>query len=265
MLEVSKLSVRYGRHAALQGVSLRVKTGEIAVMLGANGAGKSSLLKAVAGVVPSEPGTEVRLNGRAISGLEAHLIVEQGIAFVPEARGVFGELSVEENLDLGAFAKRARGTEQSTREFTYDLFPRLAERRRQQVRTMSGGEQQMVAISRALMSRPDILMLDEPSLGLSPLLSKELFRSLKTIAKSGVGILLVEQNARLSLRIADRGYLIENGAIAGEDIADNLRNNPAVISAYLGGSADNARLDIEADVDVAQVGSPSFRAVDQCR
>ncbi|MBR0752183.1 ABC transporter ATP-binding protein [Bradyrhizobium jicamae] len=240
MLEVSNLGVRYGRHIALQGVSLRVEKGEISVMLGANGAGKSTLLKAVAGIVPSEPGTQVRMNGRAISGLEAHRIVEQGIALVPEGRGVFGDLSVEENLALGAFAKRARGTKQSTLQLIFGLFPRLAERKRQQVRTMSGGEQQMVAISRALMSRPDILMLDEPSLGLSPLLSKELFRSLKTIAESGYGILLVEQNAKLSLKIADRGYLIENGAIAGEDTADNLRHNPAVLSAYLGGRASNA-------------------------
>ncbi|MCK1515498.1 ABC transporter ATP-binding protein [Bradyrhizobium sp. 190] len=235
MLEVSNLGVRYGRHMALQGVSLHVGKGEISVMLGANGAGKSSLLKAVAGIVPSEPGTEIRMNGRVISGLAAHLIVEHGIALVPEGRGVFGELTVEENLALGAFAKRARGSEQSTLRLVHELFPRLAERKRQQVRTMSGGEQQMVAIGRALMSMPDILMLDEPSLGLSPLLSKELFRSLKKIAASGFGILLVEQNARLSLKIADRGYLIENGAIAGEDTAHNLRHNPAVINAYLGG------------------------------
>ena len=238
MLEVSNLGVRYGRHMALQGVSLQVGKGEISVMLGANGAGKSSLLKAVAGVVPSEPGTEIRLNGRSISRLDAHRIVEHGVALVPEGRGVFGELTVEENLSLGAFAKRARGSEKSTLAFVYDLFPRLAERSRQEVRTMSGGEQQMVAIGRALMSKPDILMLDEPSLGLSPLLSKDLFKSLKKIAASGFGILLVEQNARLSLKIADRGYLIENGAIAGEDTADNLRNDPAVISAYLGGRSE---------------------------
>ena len=240
MLEVSNLGVRYGRHTALQGVSLHVGKGEISVMLGANGAGKSSLLKAIAGIVPAEPGTEIRMNGRVISGLDAHLIVEQGIALVPEGRGVFGDLTVAENLALGAFAKRARGGEQSTLRLVHDLFPRLVERKRQQVRTMSGGEQQMVAIGRALMSMPDILMLDEPSLGLSPLLSKELFKSLKKIAASGFGILLVEQNARLSLKIADRGYLIENGTIAGEDTAQNLRHNPAVIDAYLGGGADQA-------------------------
>ncbi|MDB5626194.1 MAG: transporter ATP-binding protein [Tardiphaga sp.] len=237
MLEVSNLGVRYGHHTALHGVSLRIERGEISVMLGANGAGKSSLLKAIAGIVPTQPGTDIRLNGRTISGLEAHLIVERGIALVPEGRGVFGELTVEENLALGAFAKRARASEKATLRLVNDLFPRLAERKRQQVRTMSGGEQQMVAIGRALMSRPEILMLDEPSLGLSPLLSKDLFKSLKTIAASGFGILLVEQNARLSLKIADRGYLIENGAITGEDTAYNLRQNAAVVSAYLGGHA----------------------------
>lgn len=240
MLEVSNLGVRYGHHTALHGVSLHVKKAEISVMLGTNGAGKSSLLKAVAGIVRTEPGTEIRMNGQAISGMAAHRIVEHGIALVPEGRGVFGELSVEENLALGAFAKRARASEQSTLRLVYDLFPRLTERKRQQVRTMSGGEQQMVAIGRALMSAPDILMLDEPSLGLSPLLSKDLFKSLRKIAASGFGILLVEQNARLSLKIADRGYLIENGAITGEDSADNLRHDPAVINAYLGGRTDQA-------------------------
>lgn len=235
MLEVNNLGVRYGRHTALQGVSLYVERGKISVMLGGNGAGKSSLLKAVAGMVRTDSGTGIRMNGHEIAGLQAHKIVEQGIALVPEGRGVFGDLTVEENLKLGAYAKRARGSEKATLDLVHELFPRLVERKRQQVRTMSGGEQQMVAIGRALMSRPDILMLDEPSLGLSPLLSKELFRSLKRIAASGFGILLVEQNARLSLKIADRGYLIENGAIAGEDTAENLRHDPAVVDAYLGG------------------------------
>jgi branched-chain amino acid transport system ATP-binding protein len=238
MLEVSNLSVCYGRHMALRGVSLYVKRGKISVLLGGNGAGKSSLLKAVAGVVHAEAGAEIRMNGRTILGLQAHEIVEQGIALVPEGRGVFGDLTVGENLALGAYAKRARGGKQTTIELVHELFPRLAERKRQQVRTMSGGEQQMVAIGRALMSRPDILMLDEPSLGLSPLLSKELFKSLKKIAANGFGILLVEQNARLSLKIADRGYLIENGTIAGEDNAEELQRDAAVIRAYLGGRAN---------------------------
>jgi branched-chain amino acid transport system ATP-binding protein len=168
--------------------------------------------------------------------MKAHRIVEEGIALVPEGRGIFGELTVAENLQLGAFAARARRGEKETLEKIYALFPRLAERKAQVARTMSGGEQQMVAIGRALMSRPEILMLDEPSLGLSPLLTQELFRSLKAVAATGVGLLLVEQNARQSLKIADRGYLIENGAVTGENSASALMSDPAVVNAYLGGS-----------------------------
>lgn len=235
MLEVKDLSVSYGRHRALDGVALRVDKGEICVILGANGAGKSTLLKAIAGMVRPESGS-VMMNGRQIFGMKAHRIVEEGIALVPEGRGIFGDLTVAENLQLGAYAARARSHEDRTLAEIYRLFPRLAERKSQVARTMSGGEQQMVAIGRALMSRPDILMLDEPSLGLSPLLSKELFRSLGEVAKTGVGILLVEQNARQSLKISDRGYLIENGHVTGENTAEALMNNPAVINAYLGGA-----------------------------
>ena len=230
MLEVKNLAVTYGRHRALEGVSLKVEKGEICVILGANGAGKSSLLKAIAGMVKADAG-EVFMNGRTVTRAKPHLIVEEGIALVPEGRGIFGDLTVAENLQLGAFAKRARHDEQKTLEEIYGLFPRLAERKAQIARTMSGGEQQMVAIGRALMSKPGILMLDEPSLGLSPLLSKELFKSLSAIAATGVGILLVEQNARLSLQIARRGYLIENGAITGENTAQALMRDPAVVSA----------------------------------
>jgi branched-chain amino acid transport system ATP-binding protein len=176
------------------------------------------------------------MNGKRITALKPHRIVEEGIALVPEGRGIFGDLSVAENLQLGAFASRARRDEAATLDLVYKLFPRLAERRRQVARTMSGGEQQMVAIGRALMSRPDILMLDEPSLGLSPLLTKELFRSLQDVAATGVGILLVEQNAKQSLNIADRGYLIENGLVVGEDTARALMSDPAVVQAYLGGA-----------------------------
>ncbi|ARP97681.1 ABC-type branched-subunit amino acid transport system ATPase component [Pseudorhodoplanes sinuspersici] len=235
MLEVLNLSVRYGRHQALSGVSTSITKGEVCVILGANGAGKSSLLKAIAGMVKVEPGSEIRMNGDRITGMKAHRIVEKGIALVPEGRGIFGELTVAENLQLGAFPGRARSGESETLTRIYTLFPRLAERKSQIARTMSGGEQQMVAIGRALMSQPDILMLDEPSLGLSPVLTKELFRSLKSIAATGVGILLVEQNARQSLKIADRGYLIEVGCITGEGSAESLMSDPAVINAYLGG------------------------------
>ncbi len=235
MLEIRNLSVRYGRHRALDNVSVTIAKGEICVILGANGAGKSSLLKAIAGTVKVEPGSEIRMNGDRITGMKAHRIVEQGIALVPEGRGIFGELTVAENLQLGAFPGRARSREHETLERIYAMFPRLAERKSQIARTMSGGEQQMVAIGRALMSQPDILMLDEPSLGLSPVLTKELFRSLKSIAATGVGILLVEQNARQSLKIADRGYLIEVGCITGEGTAQSLMSDPAVVNAYLGG------------------------------
>jgi branched-chain amino acid transport system ATP-binding protein len=237
MLEIFNLGVRYGRHVALEGVSAKVSKGEICVILGANGAGKSSLLGAIAGLVVSQPGTRIIMNGKDVTRLEAHLIVEEGIALVPEGRGIFGELTVAENLRLGAHAKRAKARSANTLDFVYGLFPRLAERRSQLAQTMSGGEQQMVAIGRALMSRPDILMLDEPSLGLSPLLSKDLFKSLAVIASEGFGILLVEQNARLSLKTAHRGYLIETGRITGEDSAARLLTDPKVISAYLGGGA----------------------------
>jgi len=236
MLEVANIAVSYGRHRALEGVGVRIDSGEICVILGANGAGKSTLLKAIAGMVAAEPGGSIRMNGKQILGMNAHRIVEEGIALVPEGRGIFGELTVAENLQLGAFAARARRDEKETLETVFRLFPRLAERKAQVARTMSGGEQQMVAVGRALMSRPEILMLDEPSLGLSPLLTQELFRSLKAVAATGVGILLVEQNARQSLKIADRGYLIENGAVTGENSASALMNDPAVVNAYLGGS-----------------------------
>ena len=239
MLDVAGLTVSYGRHRALESASLKVAKGEICVILGANGAGKSTLLKAIAGMVKPDSG-EVTMNGRAISRLKPHRIVEEGIALVPEGRGIFGDLTVAENLQLGAFASRARRDEDATLERIYALFPRLAERKRQVARTMSGGEQQMVAIGRALMSKPEILMLDEPSLGLSPILTQELFRSLTAVAATGVGILLVEQNARQSLKIARRGYLIENGHVAGENTAEALMHDPAVIAAYLGGAAGSA-------------------------
>jgi branched-chain amino acid transport system ATP-binding protein len=241
MLEVKNLSVRYGRHHALDHVSVKVDKGEICVILGANGAGKSSLLKAIAGTVRVEPGSEIVMNGKTITGMKAHLIVEEGVALVPEGRGIFGELTVAENLELGSFPNRARAREKATLEQIYKLFPRLAERKSQIARTMSGGEQQMVAIGRALMSQPEILMLDEPSLGLSPVLTKELFRSLAKIAETGVGILLVEQNARQSLKIANRGYLIEVGRITGEGTAQSLMTDPAVVNAYLGGARGGAK------------------------
>jgi len=237
MLEITALSVSYGAHRALENVALHIGRGEIRVILGANGAGKSSLLKAIGGLIATKAGARIAIDGADVSHAKPHEIVEAGIALVPEGRGIFGDLTVAENLTLGAWAKRARVGEAAMREAILKLFPRLAERQDQIARTMSGGEQQMVAIGRALMSNPKILMLDEPSLGLSPLLTKELFRGLERVRETGVGILLVEQNARQSLAIADHGYLLENGHITGEGPADRLAKDPAVQAAYLGGAA----------------------------
>ncbi len=239
MLEVSGISAFYGKHRALDGVSLNVERGEIVVILGANGAGKTTLLNAVAGVVHAEPGARIAISGkdsavRELSGMPAHAIVEAGIALVPEGRGIFGELTVRENLLLGAYPPRARANEAANLDMVLGLFPRLQERLKQTVRTMSGGEQQMVAIGRALMSAPDVLLLDEPSLGLSPIMCGELFHILARIRQSGLGILLVEQNARQSLAIADRGYIIANGRIVGSGTAEALKTDPAVQRAYLG-------------------------------
>ncbi len=237
MLEVSKLSATYGQHRALEDSSIRVNKGEIVVILGANGAGKSTLLKAVSGICEGQVSGSITMNGTELVGMKPDRIVEQGVALVPEGRGIFGDLSVEENLTLGAYAERAKDAERSSLDKVYALFPKLRERRRQTARTMSGGEQQMVAIGRAMMSNPSILTLDEPSLGLAPVLCKELFQNLKRVRDSGIGILLVEQNARASLAIADRGYLLENAHIIHEDTAEKLASDSAVQKAYLGGAA----------------------------
>jgi branched-chain amino acid transport system ATP-binding protein len=240
MLEVSQVSASYGHHVALQGVDLRIGAGEVVVMLGANGAGKSTLLKCIARLIPSLPGSRIALDGQDLLTLPAHAVVEAGIALVPEGRGIFGELSVRENLQLGAHAKRARAGEKEQLQRVLSIFPKLAQRMGQMAQTMSGGEQQMVAIGRALMSQPRVLLLDEPSLGLSPIMTGELFRALAQIRTLGVSVLLVEQNARRSLRIADRGYLLENGRIVGQGSAQDLAQDPAVQRAYLGGAAAGA-------------------------
>jgi branched-chain amino acid transport system ATP-binding protein len=234
MLEVAGLSVLYGKHPALADVALTVMPGEIVTILGANGAGKSTLLKAIAGLVRPRDGARIGFGGRNLLAFEPHQIVEAGIALVPEGRGIFAELTVRENLELGAYAQRARAGEAENLARVLALFPRLEERFSQSVRTMSGGERQMVAISRALMSAPEMLLLDEPSLGLSPLLCGELFQALARVRAAGVGLLLVEQNARRSLDIADRGYLIETGRIVGHGTAAELKVDPAVQRAYLG-------------------------------
>jgi len=234
MLEARNVSVFYGRHQALQDVSATSSQGEIVVMLGANGAGKSTFLRAVAGQTRKVDGASVLMDGADITNRQPYEIVETGIALVPEDRGIFADLTVQENLILGAHPARARAGEVDNLERVLGLFPKLKQRPKQVVRTMSGGERQMVAIGRAMMSAPTILLLDEPSLGLAPLLCSELFRTLARIKDTGVGIFLVEQNAKQSLAIADRGYLLDNGHIVGADSAAALAKDEKVKAAYLG-------------------------------
>jgi len=234
MLEARNVSVFYGRHQALQDVSATISQGEIVVMLGANGAGKSTFLRAVAGQTRKVDGASVLMDGADITNRQPYEIVETGIALVPEDRGIFADLTVQENLILGAHPARARAGEVDNLERVMGLFPKLKQRPKQVVRTMSGGERQMVAIGRAMMSAPTILLLDEPSLGLAPLLCSELFRTLARIKDTGVGIFLVEQNAKQSLAIADRGYLLDNGHIVGADSAAALAKDEKVKAAYLG-------------------------------
>jgi ABC-type branched-subunit amino acid transport system ATPase component len=234
MLDVIGLSHAYGRHQALDEVSIRLRAGEAVAILGANGAGKTTLLNAVAGLLRPASGS-IRFEGHELAGLSPDRIVEMGIATVPESRRLFEPMSVIENLDLGAYTRRARKGAATARERIFDLFPRLAERRSQAVRTMSGGERQMVAIGRALMSQPRLLLLDEPSLGLSPRLSAELFVVLARIAGEGeLGVLMVEQNARRALALASRAYLLSLGRIVGEGEAKMLARDSAVARSYLG-------------------------------
>jgi len=241
MLEVKGLSAAYGQHPSLNDVAITVAPREIVVILGANGAGKSTLLRAISGICEGTVSGDIRFGGTDMLGLSSDEIVEHGIALVPEGRGIFGDLTVKENLLLGAYPARARASEAENLDRVLQLFPKLRERQGQIARTMSGGEQQMVAIGRAMMSAPDILMLDEPSLGLSPLLCKELFANLRQVKDLGIGVLLVEQNAKQSLAIADRGYLLENTRITHEDAAARLMNDPAVQKAYLGGGGGQPR------------------------
>ncbi|KKB82610.1 ABC transporter ATP-binding protein [Devosia limi DSM 17137] len=237
MLSAGPISLHYGKHLALDGVSIGVDANETVVVLGANGAGKSSLLKALAGLARPAPSAQLHLDGKDLLGLPAHKFLELGIALVPEGRGIFGDLTVAENLELGAYTRHARPHEQRQRALVLDLFPRLAERQAQIARTMSGGEQQMLAIGRALMSCPRLLMLDEPSLGLAPIVTGELFQALGRIRQTGIALLVVEQNVKASLAIADRGYLMDAGRIVGTGTAEALRQDPAVQRAFLGAVA----------------------------
>jgi len=233
-LQIVDLHVKYGNIEVLHGINLEVHQGEIVTILGANGAGKSTTLLTISGLVRPSSGA-IYLEKVSLHKLAAHDIVQRGVAQVPEGRRIFGTLTVQENLNLGAFTSNDGAQDAKTLEWIYELFPVLAERRRQLAGTLSGGEQQMLAIGRALMSRPKVLLLDEPSLGLAPLLVKAIFQTLKEINSSGVTIVLVEQNARAALKLAHRGYVLELGHIVLADTAPALLNNPQVQSAYLGG------------------------------
>jgi branched-chain amino acid transport system ATP-binding protein len=234
LLAVRDLRVKYGNVEVLHGIDLAVHEGEIVAILGANGAGKSTTLMAISRIVKSSGGS-IEFGGKALHKLKAHDVVREGLIQVPEGRRIFGTLTVEENLALGAFARTGAARIAKTRERVYELFPILKERRDQLGGTLSGGEQQMLAIARGLMAEPKILLLDEPSLGLAPLLVKAIFRTLEQINKAGVTIVLVEQNAKAALKLANRGYILEVGNIVLEDSAEALLANPEVQKAYLGG------------------------------
>jgi branched-chain amino acid transport system ATP-binding protein len=235
ILEVVDLCVSYGKVEALHHVSLKVRPGEIVTVIGPNGAGKTTLLSAVMGVLPFSAG-EVRYQGEVSRHVDIEQRVARGMTLVPEKRELFGDMSVADNLLLGAFMRRRLGfrDERDTLEKVYGIFPRLKERHQQMAGTLSGGERQMLAVGRALMAQPKILMLDEPSLGLAPLIVREIFRVIADLRDLGVAILLVEQNARAALQVSDYGYVLETGEIALEGSSDQLEDDPKVAESYLG-------------------------------
>ena len=235
MLEIENLEVAYGSIQALHGVSLRVSQGSIVTLIGANGAGKSTTLRAISGLIKARGG-KVLYDGEDITNLPAHAIVARGLCHVPEGRMVFANLTVEENLRMGAYLRKDKAGVAADMEFGYEMFPRLRERRHQAAGTMSGGEQQMLAIARAIMSKPRCLMLDEPSLGIAPILVRSIFEQIVAINKErGITILLVEQNANLALAVSHHGYVLETGKVLFDDTSAALRTNPQVRAAYLGG------------------------------
>lgn len=235
MLEVCDINVYYGAIHAIKGVSFSVKEGEIVSLIGANGAGKTTTLHTVSGLLRSKTGS-ISFLGRPISSVEPHKLLRLGLAHVPEGRRVFASLSVTENLEMGAFSRNdPRSVIEEELERVFKRFPRLKERRKQLAGTLSGGEQQMLAMGRALMSKPKLLMLDEPSMGLAPILVKEIFDIIQELHEEGVTVLLVEQNASMALSIAQRGYVLETGRVVISDDASQLRDNEMVKKAYLGG------------------------------
>lgn len=233
MLQVNEIHSYYGNIHALKGISLTVDKGEIVTLIGANGAGKTTTLKTISGLLHPRHGT-ITLEGERIDGLRPHEIVMRGVVQAPEGRKIFGALTVLENLEMGAFARTDKAAMVRDLDFVFTLFPRLAERRHQLGGTLSGGEQQMLAIGRALMARPRVLMLDEPSMGLAPVLVETIFETIKKLNQEGVTILLIEQNAAKALQVAHRGYVIETGQIVLSDSAANLRKSERVRKAYLG-------------------------------
>lgn len=234
MLKINNLNVYYGRIHALKGISLEVEKGEIVSLIGANGAGKSTLLKTLSGLIRPKEGEIIYLD-ESIAGKPAQSIVKAGISQVPEGRRVFAEMSVEENIELGAFLRRDKAGIQQSFQKVYEVFPRLYERRKQMAGTLSGGEQQMLAMGRAIMARPKLLLLDEPSMGLAPLMVQTIFDIIKDINDEGTTILLVEQNAYMALSIASRGYVIETGKMILSGSAKELQESEEVKKAYLGG------------------------------
>lgn len=233
MLEVENLHAYYGKIHALKDISLTVEKGEIVTLIGANGAGKSSTLRAMSGLLRPREG-KIRFDGEDLTNLLPHKIVTKGIIQVPEGRRIFGQLTVLENLDMGAFTCRDPNLNRKNISKVFNLFPRLAERRRQVGGTLSGGEQQMLAIGRAMMANPKMLLLDEPSMGLAPVLVDTIFETIRKLNEAGTTILLVEQNARMALQVASRGYVIQTGVVLLTDTAANLQENEMVRKAYMG-------------------------------
>jgi branched-chain amino acid transport system ATP-binding protein len=233
ILEVENVHTYYGHIHALKGISLTVEEGEIVTLIGVNGAGKTTTLNTISGLLRPRDG-QVRLDGQDLSAYKPHEIVTKGVVQVPEGRRVFGRLTVEENLEMGAFARTDKAGIAADMERVYTLFPRLKERAKQVAGTLSGGEQQMLATGRGLMGNPRVLLLDEPSMGLAPLLVDSIFDTIKQLHASGITILLVEQNARMALQVADRGYVLQSGEVVLSDSAENLRANEMVRKVYLG-------------------------------
>jgi branched-chain amino acid transport system ATP-binding protein len=233
MLEVNNIHTYYGNIHALKGITLEVNEGEIVTLIGANGAGKTTTLRTISGLLKPREG-HIKLNGEDLSQYRAHEVVFKGVTMVPEGRGVFAQLTVDENLEMGAFSRSDRAGVKSDTDRVFGLFPRLKERRHQVAGTLSGGEQQMLATGRALMARPKLILMDEPSMGLAPMLVEGIFDTIQSINKEGTTVLLVEQNALMALSIAHRGYVLQTGEIVLSDTAKNLAENKMVQKAYLG-------------------------------